>query len=97
MCLAAVDQYSAAYESHRADPISPPTDRYFSACEHFVDLVVGNRLFDRSLSFEVAKESGILARDTQEWFAVFEIAKDIFEVTKGICVASTKAFEVDGA
>ena len=34
-CLAAVDEYSAAYESHRADPVGPPTDPYFSACEHF--------------------------------------------------------------
>lgn len=95
--LGAVDEYAAAYDSHRANPVGPPTDRYFSACQHFVDLVVGDRLFDRTMPFEIAKESGILARDTQERFAVFDIAKDIFLVTKGLCAASAKAFEVNGA
>ncbi len=96
-CLAAVDEYSAAYDSHRADPVGRPMDRYFSAGGHFVDLVVGDRLFDRTVPFEIVKESGIVARDTQEWFAVFDIAKDIFLMTKGLCAASAKAFEANGA
>jgi hypothetical protein len=41
-CLAAIEDYSLAYEKHRAEPHGETTTRYFSACQHFVDLVVVN-------------------------------------------------------
>ena len=61
-CIAAVEDYSLAYENHRSDPMGPPTDIYFSACRHFTDLVVDANSRDNMLVFSVAKD-------------IFEVAK----------------------
>lgn len=82
-CLAAVDNYALAFEEDRADPHShllPPAEKYFSASEHFVDLVVGK------LTWENASEHT----------SIFYVAKDLFELVKVICEAAPKRFELSG-
>ena len=78
--MPAVDDYSAAYEGHRAEHLEPPADRYSSACQHFEDLVVGE------LTWE----------NTQAHTDVFYIAKDMFELDQATCFAAQTAFELSG-
>lgn len=55
-CLAAVDDYSLKYEADRHRTVGPPTDRYFSACQHFSDLIVALDSKHRVTVFRIAKD-----------------------------------------